>query len=1171
VPSVVVGIDRSKRGEIAMNKKILRFNKVSISRMPGLENGLKAYEGLSSQINIIAGPNASGKSSTARAIQQLIWLDESDRIVANGEFTIDQEKWTSFIDYSSRQTLKNGNVTELKGIPAPGEKSRYMLSLHELIREEEGDLAENIQRDAIGGYDIDQAKRNLNYSSSKSSRRLSEFSKYEEARKISETIASEQRSLQKEQKELMELREQRENAQKAKQLSGFFELVLNYKEKLQERNSTENELKSFPEVLDSAKEGDFDQTETLERDIDALENKITEINENISLLKERLEDLKLPENGVDPAELKELVNLTDELAEKESFITKQKRKIAEESKIRENAAETLGLESKEDGYSELGLSEVKLTEQFWSEAFDVYGEIRWRESVRRELESEKKETEKSDVLQNGIESLSRWLRVAGGELMRVSPLYLMLTLISAIGTAAAVQFAGGIGYAGILFVILFLFLAYRSQESDDETKISIRQKDFTETGLKNPESWDVEGVSERLRELSNELQEAEWQEKIEDLIRDYQSKIEEKNIELDKIHEQTESLREKIGVLPGIDTGKLKDYSSLYWFFHNAAKWHDSHQAIIAMEESIKAEEKEIEDLLGKINGLLKTYQLKEADSYAAAKALAESLGEKREKFNELTRDLDQAEKDAGRINQEKEKTENNLKKIYARLNVDDGEKFKVKELTDKLEKYNSLKIELMTAEQHVMKARDMMKDHPYYGEFEDTLEDLKTDEISTKIANYKLQADRFQEVNDTIVAIETKVGEAKRQHELETALAKKQEALENLEVKYRENASSIVGDLLADQLQSHLGEKNMPEVFREAQNMFRKVTRGRYELSVSGTSKPGFRAVDHLDGKNRSLDELSTGTRIQLIMSVRLAFIGQAEDEIKLPILADELLANSDSQRADAIIDALVEISREGRQIFYFTAQEDEVAKWKQKLEDEADIDHQVFVIEQGGDLYNMDMQQGEIFEGIRLYNEIPEPDGLSYEEYGKVMGVREVNHVFAPVEQLHIWYLFDETERLFNVLKTGIENWGMLKSYLKDVSVIEGFDNSEVRRLEQRASLVKRYLELARHGRNRPIDRQVLEDSGAVSDTFIDEVAEKLPGCNYDPEKLLEIIGSEVSGFRNHKLEELEEYLISEGYIQNAEPLSSKEIRIKLLAHISKLEIDRDDAEKVIERFMK
>jgi energy-coupling factor transporter ATP-binding protein EcfA2 len=1151
-----------------MSKKVLRFNKVAISRMPGLENGLKAYEGLSSNINIIAGPNASGKSSTARAIQQLIWLDESDRIVANGEFTIDQEKWTSFIDYSSRQSLKNGNVTELKGIPAPDDKSRYMLSLHELIQKYEGDLAENILKDAIGGYDIDQAKRNLNYNSSKSTRRLSEFAKYEEARKVSERIGSEQRSLQKEQKDLLELREQRENAQRAKQLSGFFELVMNYKEKLQERNHTENELKSYPDVLDIAKEDDFEQAENLEGDIEALNIKITEINENISKLKEQIEGLNLPEGGVEPAEFKELVNLTEELAEKESFIKDKKRKIAEEAKIREKAAETFGLESKEDEYTELDLSGVALTEQFWSEAFDVYGEIRWRESVSRELGSEKKGTEKSDVLQNGIESLSRWLRVAGGELMRVSPLYLILTLISAIGTAAAVQFMGGIGYAGLLFVILFLILAYRSQESDDETKISIRQKDFTETGLRNPESWDVEGVSERLRELSDELQEAEWQEKIEALVRDYQSKIEEKNVELDKIHEQTESLREKLGALPGTDTDTLKDYSSLYWFFHNAAKWHDSSQAIIAMEESIKTEEKAIEGLLGKINGLLKTYQLKEADSYAAAKALAESLGEKREKFNELTRDLVQTEKDHSRINQEKEKTENKLKRIYERLNVGDGDKYKVKELTDKLEKYNTLKIELMTAEQHVMKARDKMKGHPYYGEFKDTLEDLKIDEIATKIANYKLQADRFQEVNDTIVAIETKVGEAKRQHELETALAKQQEALENLEVKYRENASSIIGDLLAAQLQNHLGEKNMPDVFREAQNIFRKVTRGRYELSVSGTTNPGFRAVDHLDGKNRSLDELSTGTRIQLIMSVRLAFIGQAEDEIKLPILADELLANSDSQRAEAIIDALVEISREGRQIFYFTAQEDEVAKWKQKLEDETDIDHQVFVIEQGGDLYNMDIQKGEIFDGVRLYNEIPEPGGMSYEQYGRVLGVREFNQVFAPVEQLHLWYLFDDTERLFNVLKAGIENWGMLKSYLNDVSVIEGFDNSEVRKIEQRASLVRRYLELARFGRNRPIDRQVLEDSGAVSDTFIDEVAEKLPGCNYDPGQLLEIIRSEVSGFRNHKLEELEEYLTSEGYILNTEPLSSKEIRIKLLAHISKLEIDNDEAEKMIAR---
>jgi uncharacterized protein YhaN len=75
----------------------------------------------------------------------------------------------------------------------------------------------------------------------------------------------------------------------------------------------------------------------------------------------------------------------------------------------------------------------------------------------------------------------------------------------------------------------------------------------------------------------------------------------------------------------------------------------------------------------------------------------------------------------------------------------------------------------------------------------------------------------------------------------------------------------------------------------------------------------------------------LSTGTKIQLMMAVRLAFIEESEQGVMLPILADELLANSDDERSAAMIGALCEISRAGRQVFYFTAQEDEVQRWEE------------------------------------------------------------------------------------------------------------------------------------------------------------------------------------------------------------------------------------------------
>jgi len=82
------------------------------------------------------------------------------------------------------------------------------------------------------------------------------------------------------------------------------------------------------------------------------------------------------------------------------------------------------------------------------------------------------------------------------------------------------------------------------------------------------------------------------------------------------------------------------------------------------------------------------------------------------------------------------------------------------------------------------------------------------------------------------------------------------------------------------------------------------------------------------------SLDRLSAGTRVQLLLSVRLAFIEQQEQGYRLPIILDETLANSDDEKAEQIMHAVLEICRNDRQVFYCTAQMDELDKWKQTID---------------------------------------------------------------------------------------------------------------------------------------------------------------------------------------------------------------------------------------------
>jgi len=123
----------------------------------------------------------------------------------------------------------------------------------------------------------------------------------------------------------------------------------------------------------------------------------------------------------------------------------------------------------------------------------------------------------------------------------------------------------------------------------------------------------------------------------------------------------------------------------------------------------------------------------------------------------------------------------------------------------------------------------------------------------------------------------------------------------------------------------------------------------------------------------------------------------------------------------------------------------------------------------------------------------------------------------------------------------------------------------------MEEKAELLDRYLKLYRQGRPRPIDRGILEDSGAVSDSFIDAVSEKLEVLNRDPAKLLEALrNGEVSGFRSNKMDELENYLLEQGYLDTREQLQREMIENALNALISNLSISRKEADIFLRRFI-
>jgi hypothetical protein len=200
-----------------------------------------------------------------------------------------------------------------------------------------------------------------------------------------------------------------------------------------------------------------------------------------------------------------------------------------------------------------------------------------------------------------------------------------------------------------------------------------------------------------------------------------------------------------------------------------------------------------------------------------------------------------------------------------------------------------------------------------------------------------------------------------------------------------------------------------------------------------------------------------------------------------------------------------------------------------------------------------------------------VPSPDGKSHREYGEALEVPSFNPLNDDIAQLHLWYLLENPQLLYRCLKNGIEYWGQLESFLNNGGVLEDLDESRIQELNDKAKLLERFVEFYRQGRPRPIDRGLLEQSGAVSEKFIDAVSDLLNHVRGNPEKLVQALkDGQVQGFRKNKMEELEQFLLEKGYMDDQPTLNEENIKIRLKALISTLSLESGEAERLINRLL-
>ncbi len=156
--------------------------------------------------------------------------------------------------------------------------------------------------------------------------------------------------------------------------------------------------------------------------------------------------------------------------------------------------------------------------------------------------------------------------------------------------------------------------------------------------------------------------------------------------------------------------------------------------------------------------------------------------------------------------------------------------------------------------------------------------------------------------------------------------------ALAKVETKWRTLIGEAVKARIHHAIKEKLSKEDLPPIVQSASEHLARFTGDRYRLQLGSDQSNGLGLLllsDKRTGKVQSFDQLSTGTKAHAIIALRLALIGDQEmnangGNIQFPLIADEALAVSDPQAARSIADALVKVARE-RQVIVFTNQPDD------------------------------------------------------------------------------------------------------------------------------------------------------------------------------------------------------------------------------------------------------
>ena len=1240
----------------------MKLRRLAVRRLPGIAGPGFEIDRFGDGVNVVVGPNASGKTSLLRAVRAALYAEElaGESVHVEAGFSAGDAS-----PHTLEVTRVGGAPTWMQdggraGAPPPLPDHRfvscYTLHLEDLLASDAGtdqEIALRIAREVAGGYDLEAARRDCGFALPPriGGTEARESAAAEDALR---GLQHERRALAHEEERLPALDRARRAAEEAGRQTVLVDRALRLLEACRERHGLELRRAALPPEMDRLTGAEAESLAGLRTERRDAAERLLRAETEQRTAERALTASGLAGRDLGEGSIAEVRPLLDRLRRLEDDADRERTGGTEAAARRGRAVEALGGEPGR-GRARLEPETIRAVERALDTSRRIAAELRAAAAMLEQLPGPEAPDNASqpphpqphpdpgrdpDRLRDARRELLRWRSAAAGAhgAAGAGRLALLVGLAAAAATGGALSgllvHPAGFGLLAVAAALAGAGWLLRARDGGSPQREEAERR-YRALGVGPPARWDPESVEARLVEVDGALVDALRHADEGRRRADAERKQEGLRADFERARAEIAALARRVNFDPETLDGSFERWLRLTEQYDLAdSALHESEARLAALGREADAARTRIASFLaehgeapgapapepeagngeppasGTVGGAAFVLGRNGAETqgsetpgegslaggpsgpeeaagaasgsgseapavtaHGRAPPAAEALGRRLDRLAERLRQRDEARRAIAAAEESRERLagvvasrDAAIAALFEGTGLGLDEEAELHRRLGLLEEWRSLDRRLA----EVRGAEDLLR-----GELAGSPDYLLHVDAGDEPALLRRrdalreQTEGAQALAEESATIRTLVDQASRGRDLEHARAVRQRAEEALRARYDESVLADAGAFLLDRIEEEYVNSSRPAVLRQAEDWFARFTRHRFALEVAAAGNGGdsgaFRARETQTGERRALSALSSGTRMQLLLAVRIAFALEAErGRTPLPLFLDETLTTADPERYRAAVESLRRLAEEdGRQIFYLTAQPDEAAYWAAARPNVIDLAE-----------WRRTGRAVARPSEVELPPAPPEPPrvgGRSPEEYAVLIEAAPIDP-WDPPAGIHLFHLLrDDLDLLRRLLGADVDRLGPLASLLASGEAGLVLSEPEGSALRRRITGAEAWVEAWREGRGRPVDRGALEASGALTGRFLPDVSALAESSAGGARALLQALDEgAVPRFRARSRRRLEEWFADHGYLAGGAPLDraglERRVGAALLADGASAAVARDEAARLV-----